>query len=142
MSKVKDGDTVKIHYTGKLENGKVFDNSREREPFDFVVGTGEVMPGIERGVIGMETGDTKSIEIPPEEAFGPRRDDLVVEVEKNKLPENITPTMGQRLQMKQQDGGLIDLIITDVSQETITLDANHPLAGQTLFFDLELVEIA
>ena len=141
MSKVKSGDTVKIHYTGKLEDGKVFDDSRERQPFNFVVGDGQVLPGIEKGVIGMETGDKKSIEIPAENAFGPRRKELVIEVAKSELPDQITPTLGQRLQMSQPDGGNIELIITDMNEETITLDANHPLAGQTLFFDLELVEI-
>ena len=141
MRMIKNGDTVKIHYTGKLDDGKVFDNSRERQPVEFKVGGGEVMPGIEKGVIGMETGDTKSIEIPPEEAFGPRRDELVIEVAKKELPDQITPAMGQRLQMKHPDGGHVDLIIVAVNDETITLDANHPLAGHTLFFDLELVEI-
>ncbi len=142
MSKVKNGDTVKINYTGKLEDGKVFDNSTEKQPFNFIVGSGEVMPGVEKGVIGMETGDKTTIEVPPEEAFGPRREELVIEIAKSKLPDHITPTMGQMLQMRQPDGGHIDLIIADVNEETITLDANHPLAGHTLFFDLELVEIA
>jgi FKBP-type peptidyl-prolyl cis-trans isomerase 2 len=142
MSKAKDGDTIKIHYKGKLEDGEVFDNSKERQPFEFIVGSGDVMPGIEKGVIGMETGDTKTIEIPPEEAFGPRREELVIEIAKSELPDHITPTVGQRLQMQQPDGGHIDLIIMDVNGETITFDANHPLAGHTLFFDLELVEIA
>ena len=141
MSKVKNGDTVKIHYTGKLENGRVFEDSRERQPFNFKVGNGEVMPGIEKSVLGMETGDQKSVEISPEDAFGPRREDLVVEVRKSDLPDHISPTVGQKLQMKEAEGRLIDLVITDVDEKTITLDANHPLAGQTLFFDLELVEI-
>jgi FKBP-type peptidyl-prolyl cis-trans isomerase 2 len=142
MSKAKNGDTVKIHYTGKLEDGKVFDDSRERGSFEFIVGNGDVMPSIEKGVLGMETGDTKTIEIPPEEAFGERREKLVVEIAKSELPNHITPTMGQRLQMRQPDGDHTDLIIIDVNEETITVDANHPLAGHTLFFDLELVEIA
>ena len=142
MSKAKNGDTVKIHYMGKLEDGKVFDNSKERQPFEFIVGSGEVMPGIEKGVIGMEPGDTKTIEIPPQEAFGQRREELVIEIAKSELPDHTTPTKGQRLRMRQPDGGHIDLIIIDVNEERITLDANHPLAGHTLFFDLELVEIA
>jgi peptidylprolyl isomerase len=142
MSKAKNGDTAKIHYTGKLEDGKVFDNSRERGPLEFIVGNGDVIPGIEKGVLGMETGDTKTIEIPPEEAFGQRREELVIEIGKSELPDHITPTMGQRLQMQKPDGGDIELLIVDVKKETVTLDANHPLAGHTLFFDLELVEIA
>lgn len=141
MSKVKTGDTVRIHYTGKLKDGTVFDNSEEDQPFEFVVGKGAVMPGIEKNVIGMKTGDTKTIEIPPEEAFGERREDLVVEAAKSELPEQITPTVGQRLKMRQPDGDDIELTIVAVDEETITLDANHPLGGHTLFFDLELVEI-
>jgi len=141
MSKTKNGDTIRIHYEGKLEDGKIFDNSKERQPLEFIVGNGDVMPGIEKGVIGMETGDTKTIEIPPEEAFGLWRKDLVIEVPKSDLPDQMTPTLGRRIQMRQPDGGHINLIITDVNEDTITLDANHPLAGHTLTFDLELVEI-
>ena len=141
MSKAKSGDTVKLHYTGKLEDGKVFDTSRERDPLEFTIGSGNIMPGIEEGVIGMETGDTKAIEIPAEEAFGVRRKELVVEVEKNEFPSYITPTVGQRLQIQQKDKDPIIVIITDVNEDTITLDANHPLAGYTLFFEVELLEI-
>ena len=142
MSKVKDGDTVKVHYTGKLENGDVFDSSREQEPFEFTVGNKAVIPGFEKGVLGMEVGDTKTIEIPPEEAYGEKQDELVVEVKKSEFPEDITPTVGQRLQIKQGDGNPIVVTITDLTEESITLDANHPLAGYTLFFDVEIVDIA
>lgn len=142
MSKVKDGDTVKVHYTGKLENGDVFDSSREQEPFEFTVGNKAVIPGFEKGVLGMEVGDTKTIEIPPEEAYGEKQDELVVEVKKSEFPEDITPTVGQRLQIKQGDGNPIVVTITDLTEESITLDANHPLAGYTLFFDVEVVDIA
>ena len=142
MGKTKNGDAIKIHYTGKLEDGNVFNDSREGQPLEFIVGGGEVMPGIEKGVIGMEPGDTKTIEIPPEDGFGPRRKELVIDFPKSKMPDQITPTLGQRLKMQHPDGGHIELMITDVKEETITLDANHPLAGQTLIFDLELVEIA
>jgi peptidylprolyl isomerase len=142
MSKVKDGDTVKVHYTGKLENGDVFDSSREQEPFEFTVGNKAVIPGFEKGVLGMEVGDTKTIEIPPEEAYGEKQEQLVVEVKKSEFPEDITPTVGQRLQIKQGDGNPIVVTITDLTEESITLDANHPLAGYTLFFDVELVDIA
>jgi peptidylprolyl isomerase len=142
MSKVKDGDTVKVHYTGKLENGDVFDSSKEREPFEFTVGNKAVIPGFEKGVVGMGVGDTKTIEIPPEEAYGAKQDELVVEVQKSEFPEDITPTIGQRLQIKQQDGNPIVVTITELTEESITLDANHPLAGYTLFFDVELIDIA
>jgi peptidylprolyl isomerase len=142
MNKIKDGDTVKVHYTGKLENGDVFDTSREREPFEFTVGDKAVIPGFEKGVVGMEVGDTKTIEIPPEEAYGAKQDELVVEVKKSEFPDDITPTIGQRLQIKQQDGNPIVVTITGLTEESITLDANHPLAGYTLFFDVEVVDIA
>lgn len=141
MSKVKDGDTVKVHYTGKLENGDVFDSSREREPFEFTLGNKAVIPGFEKGVVGMGVGDTKTIEIPPEEAYGGKQDELVVEVQKSELPDDITPTIGQRLQIKQQDGNPIVVTITELTEDSITLDANHPLAGYTLFFDVELIDI-
>jgi peptidylprolyl isomerase len=141
MSKVKDGDTVTVHYTGKLENGEVFDTSREREPFEFTVGNEAVISGFEKGVVGMEVGDTKTIEVPPEEAYGVKQDELVVEVKKSEFPDEITPTIGQRLQIKQQDGNPIVVTITNLTEESITLDANHPLAGYTLFFDVEIVDI-
>jgi peptidylprolyl isomerase len=141
MSKVKSGDTVKVHYTGKLENGDVFDSSREQEPFEFTVGNKAVIPGFEKGVVGMEVGDTKTIEIPPEEAYGAKQDELVVEVKKSEFPEDITPSIGQRLQIKQQNGNPIVVTITDLTEDSITLDANHPLAGYTLFFDVEVVDI-
>ncbi len=142
MSKVKDGDTVKVHYTGKLENGEVFDTSKEQEPFEFTVGNKAVIPGFEKGVFGMEVGDSKSIEIPPEEAYGAKQDQLVVEVNRSEFPDDITPTIGQRLQIRQQDGNPIIVTITDLAEDIITLDANHPLAGYTLFFDVEVIEIA
>ena len=139
MSKAKDGDTVKVHYTGKLDNGEVFDTSRE--PFEFKIGDQAVIPGFEKGVLGMGVGDTKAIEILPEDAYGAKKEELVVEVQKSELPEDITPSVGQRLQFRQQDGNPIVLTITDMNEDNITLDANHPLAGYTLFFDVELLEI-
>jgi len=141
MSKVKDGDTVKVHYTGKLDNGEVFDTSRERDPFEFKLGDEAVIPGFEKGVVGMGVGDSKTIEISPDDAYGAKKEELVVEVQKSELPEDITPSLGQRLQIRQQDGNPIVVTITDMDEDNITLDANHPLAGYTLFFDVELVEI-
>lgn len=141
MSKVKDGDTVKVHYTGKLDNGEVFDTSRERDPFEFKLGDEAVIPGFEKGVVGMGVGDSKTIEISPDDAYGAKKEELVVEVQKSELPEDIIPSLGQRLQIRQQDGNPIVVTITDMNEDNITLDANHPLAGYTLFFDVELVEI-
>ena len=142
MGSAKNGDTVKVHYTGKLENGEVFDSSKDREPLMFVIGEGNVIPGFENGVLGMEEGDSKNISLAPEEAYGERRKELVVEIEKGQFPENITPSVGLQLQMTQQNGDPIHVVITAIHEERVTLDANHPLAGKTLFFDIQLVEIS
>ena len=141
MSQAKDGDKAKVHYTGKLQDGEIFDSSKEREPLEFVIGSGNVIPGFENGVVGMEIGESKVLTIPPEEAYGERRAELVVEVNRSDFPENITPSIGLQLQMTQPNGNSLNVIITDLTEEVVTLDANHPLAGQTLFFDVELVEI-
>ena len=141
MNRAKDGDTVKIHYNGTLEGGEVFDSSRDRQPLEFLIGNGDVMPGLESSVLGMEAGDTKSIEVPPEEGFGVRRDELIVDIRKSDLPDDVAPSIGQRLRISQEGGEAIIVTITDLSEDTVTLDANHPLAGIPLFFDIELVEI-
>jgi len=142
MSKAKDGDTVKVHYTGQLENEDVFDSSRQRDPLEFVIGSGNVIPGFEHGIIDMEVGDTKRITISPEEGYGERREELVVKVMKDEFPDHITPTVGKQLQVKQEKGDTLNITITALDEESITLDANHPLAGHTLLFDVELMEIA
>ena len=142
MSQVKSGDKVKVHYTGKLEDGSVFDSSREREPFEFTVGAGQVIPGFDNGVVGMTAGDQKTLTIEAEQAYGQRRDELVLEVKKDMFPENITPEVGQQLQMEQQDGQVVNVVISEMKEEMVTLDANHPLAGKTLIFEIELVAIA
>lgn len=142
MGKAKEGDTVKVHYTGKLANGEVFDSSEGRQPLEFTIGNGSLIPGFEKGVVGMDVGDTKTIEISPEEGYGERRDELVVEVNKNDFPDTVTPALGQRLQIRQQGSDPIVVTITELKEETVTLDANHPLAGYTLFFDVELVSVS
>lgn len=140
MAQAKEGDSVKVHYTGKLEDGTVFDSSREREPLEFALGSGQVIPGFENGIIGMDVGDTKEVTIPPEEAYGPRHPGWPRAVKKEQLPEGLTPTVGNFLQVQQPDGGVIQVVIADVGDDEVTLD-NHPLAGQSLFFDVELVAI-
>jgi len=142
MSKAKDGDKVKVHYTGQLENGDVFDSSRQRDPLEFVIGSGNVIPGFENGIIDMEVGDSKRITISPEEGYGERREELVVKVMRNEFPEHISPAVGQQLQIKQGEGDVLNVNITALDEESVTLDANHPLAGHTLLFDVELMEIA
>lgn len=142
MTTLKNGDTVKVHYTGTLEDGRVFDTSKEREPLEFKVGEGQIIPGFESGVVGMEVGETRDIEVTPDDAYGPRREELVMEVPVAEFPDNITPEIGMELQIKQQDGTPFGVVITDVAEEAVTLDANHPLAGQTLYFQVEVVEVA
>jgi FKBP-type peptidyl-prolyl cis-trans isomerase 2 len=139
--KTKNGDKVKVHYTGKLEDGEVFDSSRDSQPLEFTVGEGNVIPGFDKAVLDMEVGEKKSVEIAPDEAYGLRREELVVAVERAEFPSHIEPSIGQRLQMQQPEGDPVNLVITDMSDETVTLDANHPLAGMTLLFDVEMMEI-
>lgn len=141
MSKAKSGDTVSVHYTGKLEDDTVFDSSRDREPLSFEIGEGKVIPGFEQGVVGMAPGETKTITIESDEAYGPYRDDQVVEIEASRLPDDIDPVVGQQLQVQQADGQTAVVIIKEVSNGTIKLDANHPLAGKDLTFDIELVSV-
>jgi peptidylprolyl isomerase len=142
MSQARNGDTVKVCFTGRLENGEVFGKSEDESPLEFTLGSGGLIPGVERGIVGMEVGEKKTITVPPEQAYGPKREELVVEVEKSDLPEHVSPTIGKRFRIRQSDGDDFHVIVADISQDTVTLDANHPLAGVTLFFDLELVEIA
>jgi len=142
MSQAKEGDTVKVHYTGTLENGEVFVTTKEGEPLEFALGSGRIIPGFEKGIIGMEAGETKTITVPSGEAHGPRRKELIVTIERVNLPEQISTTIGQRLKIQSPDGSHIDLVISDMDKDTVTLDANHPLAGNTLVFEVELVEIA
>lgn len=137
----KDGDTVKVHYKGTLEDGSVFDTSRGRDPLEFTLGGGNMIAGFDKAVNGMQVGEIKTVTIPPDEAYGPHRDDLVQVIEREQLPENLVPEVGQQLQTQQPDGRIITAIVTDVSETSITVDANHPLAGKELTFEIELVEI-
>ncbi len=142
MSKVKSGDTVKVHYTGTKTTGEIFDSSENREPLEFTMGTGQLIPGFEKAVEGLAVGESTKVTIPAGEAYGDKREDLVINVEKDKLPPEIKPELGQQLQIQQQDGNGIPVVITEVTESHVTLDANHPLAGEDLTFDIELVEIA
>ena len=137
---VEDGSTVKVHYTGTLDDGTVFDTSVEREPLEFTLGEGKVIPGFEAAVKDMEVGQSKTVTIPAEEAYGSHRSDLLVPIEREHLPEGLEPEVGQRLQMQQASGKMSIVTITDVAEKTITIDANHPMAGKDLTFKLELVE--
>ena len=142
MPEAKKGDKVKVHYTGKLNDGTVFDSSKDREPLEFTIGEGQIIPGFEKTVIGMNPGDAKTETIPVDEAYGPHREEMVMEVGRERFPDNLEPDVGQKLQMNRQDGQTIMVTVTKVSEANVTLDANHPLAGKNLTFDIQLVEIA
>jgi len=142
MAKVKKGDKVKVHYTGKLTDETVFDSSREREPLEFTVGAGQMIKGFDAAVEGMEVGDSKKVEIPSAEAYGERSDEALIEVDKSQLPEGMKAEKGMQLEATSQDGNKQVLVIHEVKEEKVVLDANHPLAGKELIFDIELVEVA
>jgi FKBP-type peptidyl-prolyl cis-trans isomerase 2 len=142
VTTAKEGSKVKVHYTGRLADGTEFDSSADQQPLEFKVGAGEVIPGFEQAVLGMSEGESKTTRVPAGEAYGDYDDDLVMEVERGQFPENITPEVGQRLQLRQPDGQVFGAVVTDVDGDSVTLDANHPLAGQELVFDIQLVEVS
>lgn len=141
MTQAKKGDTVKIHYTGKLDDGTVFDTSSDRDPLQFLVGSGQVIPGFDEAVIGMAPGDTKTANIPADKAYGPRQEEMVMEVNIDQFPPSITPEVGQQLELKTPEGHPVIVRVTSVSDTTVVLDANPPLAGKDLTFEIELVAI-
>ena len=141
MSQIKENDTVRVHYTGKLLDGQVFDSSLEREPLEFTMGQGQLIPGFEKGLLDMKVNEKKTVTIPSEEAYGAPRQELVQEVEKSQLPEEIKPEVGMGLVSTSPDGREMNLVITEVKENSIVVDGNHPLAGKELVFDLEVVEI-
>lgn len=135
------GDTVLVHYTGRLDDGSVFDTSEQRGPLRINLGETKLIPGFQAAVVGMQTGESKTATIPPEEAYGPRRDEMVLEVDRGKLPPDMSPQVGQDLQLQTQTGQPVPAKVVDVTEEAITVDANHPLAGKELTFDIQLVDI-
>ncbi len=141
MAEVKSGDTVKVHYHGKLNDGTTFDSSEGREPLEFEVGSGSVIAGFDNGVTGMKVGDKKTINIPVDEAYGQLQDDLLMEFPLDRFPADMKPEVGMELNMSNGAGQDFPVIITEVRDNSVVLDANHPLAGEDLTFDLELVEI-
>jgi peptidylprolyl isomerase len=140
-AQAKNGDTVQVNYTGKLADGTVFDSTAGHEPFEFKLGAGQVIPGFEKAVLGMTVGERKTVTIPADEAYGPRNDNMVIEIGRDKLASDVTPQVGQQLQSKRDDGSIVVVIVTKVTDTTITIDANHPLAGRDLTFEFELVKI-
>ncbi len=139
--KVKKGDTIRVHYTGKLEDGQEFDSSLKRDPLQFEVGTGSMIKGFENAVLDLKPGDKKTVTIVPEEAYGERDENLLIKMPKKSVPEGVTPEVGMRLQLANQQGQAVPVVVTEVLDDSLRLDANHPLAGKTLVFDIEVVEI-
>ncbi len=141
MAQAKIGDTVKVHYTGKFGDGMVFDTSIDDEPLEFRIGESQVIPGFEEAVVGMNPGETKTVNIPVDKAYGPHRDDLVQVVDRKELPAGLKTEIGQPLEGRQPDGEIVVATVTDVTESRVTLDANHPLAGKSLTFEIQLIEI-
>lgn len=141
MAQAKEGDTVAVHYTGKLADDTTFDTSRGRNPLSFELGAGQVIAGFEKGVVGMEPGETRTIQIDAADAYGSYNDEQVVEVERAMFPADIDPEVGQQLQVQQDNGEPIPVVVREVKDATVMLDANHPLAGEDLIFEIELVSI-
>jgi FKBP-type peptidyl-prolyl cis-trans isomerase 2 len=141
MQQVKSGDTVKVHYHGTLTDGTTFDSSEGREPLEFEVGSGMVIKGFDDGVMGMMVGDKKTLNIPAEDAYGPKHEENVIEFPQNQFPEGMKPEVGMRLNLNSADGQVVPVVIVEIGEEVVLLDANHPLAGEALVFNIELVEI-
>lgn len=141
MAQAKIGDTVKVHYNGKLYTGILFDTSEGSDPLEFEIGSGCLIAGFEEAVVGMSPGESKTVQIPPEKAYGMYRDDRVFKIDKKDLPEEIVPAEGMTLEVCASNGVAVPVQITDIEGSIITLDANHPLSEQTLTFEIKLVEI-
>jgi len=141
MQQVKKGDTVKVHYHGKLTNGTTFDSSEGREPLEFEVGGGMVIPGFDDGVTGMAIGEKKTIHIPADQAYGPKQEEMIMEFPRDRFPADMVPEVGMQLNMSNGSGQNFPVTIAEVREAVVVLDANHPLAGEELIFDLELVAI-
>ncbi|HEY5974822.1 MAG TPA: peptidylprolyl isomerase [Geobacteraceae bacterium] len=149
MAQVKQGDKVKVDYTGRLEDGTVFDSSECQDdgcdcssgPLEFTVGEGQVIPGFESAVLGMSPGEEKTVTIPVAEAYGEHQEELVAVVKRSELPPGLDPAVGEQLELTQEDGNSFPVLVTEADETSITLDANHPLAGRQLVFDIKLMEI-
>jgi peptidylprolyl isomerase len=141
MTEVKNGDTVRIHYTGTLTDGSVFDSSEGRDPLQFTAGAGQVIPGMDEEMAGMKVGEKKTLNIPCEKAYGPLNPAARQAIPREGIPDDIPLEIGTQLQMQSPDGQVLPVTVVEVDEATVTLDANHPLAGKDLTFEIELVSI-
>lgn len=141
MEQVKAGDTVKVHYHGRLTDGTTFDSSEGRDPLEFEVGGGMVIAGFDNGVLGMSVGDKRTVNIPVEEAYGPKNPEMIIEFPKDQVPDGMPLEKGMRLNLNNSQGQVVPVVVTDVQDDLIILDANHPLAGEALVFDIEVIGI-
>ncbi len=141
MVQVKSGDTVSVHYIGTLEDGTAFDSSEGSDPLEFAIGSGNVIPGFEQAVLGMNLGESKTVTIPADDAYGPYVEERVLVVERQQIPADMSIDIGAQLQIQQEGGMVIPVIITDITENEVTLDANHPLAGEDLTFKITLVSV-
>lgn len=141
MAQAKAGDKVKVHYTGKLDDGTVFDSSAGRDPLEFTVGAGQMIRGFDAGVDGMSVGESKTVKIPSTDAYGEHRDEMVIVVARDEMPPDMEVTPGDQLQMRHETGQIVVVTVTEVTDSNVTLDGNHPLAGKDLTFDIELVDL-
>ena len=142
MAQAKVGDTVLVHYVGKFEDGTVFDSSTDTQPLKFCIGSGQVIPGFEQAVIGMSPGDSKTEAVSCDRAYGPHRPEMVAVADRQQMPDDLEVEVGQHLQLQHASGQTIPVRVTDIEQSKITLDANHPLAGQDLMFEIQMVDFA
>lgn len=141
MAQAKEDDTVRVHYTVKLDKDTIVGSTKDEKPLQFTLGKGQVLPGFEQAVVGMNSGESKTVLVTADQAFGPYLDEMVVVVDRGRLPEGINPKEGDRIQLQSRSGETVTVAVMDVSESTVTIDGNHPLAGKDLIFDIEFIEV-
>jgi FKBP-type peptidyl-prolyl cis-trans isomerase 2 len=141
MAQAKEDDTVRVHYTVKLDKDTIVGSTKDEEPLQFTLGKGQVLPGFEQAVVGMNSGESKTVLVTADQAFGPYLDEMVVVVDRGRLPEGINPKEGDRIQLQSRSGETVTVAVMDVSESTVTIDGNHPLAGKDLIFDIEFIQV-
>jgi peptidylprolyl isomerase len=137
---IKTGDTIAVNYTGKFEDDTVFDSSEGKQPLQFTVGSGQIIKGFDEAVVGMKKGEKKTITLAPEEAYGPRQEGMIIEIPKSQIPADMTLEVGMRLHLRDPNGNPVPAVVGEITDEVVKMDANHPMAGKTLIFDIEIAE--